>query len=361
MEATTKSIINNTLVIREKAELPDEIWMEIFQFLECEKDGRNLLLTSKQFRNLELSCSPYLNIMNIAFNLNCYGLTQFDTPSLIQGEKLPLFTNNELSRIRSINEQNNSISNIFLSNNKTLPLELVNQIVKCANWELEKCQTFLPTLPLAKLCNQLLEGYSDQEKAEINKNEFLVTALFNTTFKGKLTWKHLMEKKRETELSSKIDMMIAIANDVQILMFESLKLKEDREFMLAIVKQNGLALQHATSNLKKDKEIVMAGILDHSTALYSADIILKKDREFVLAAIKLNSHTFKYVDESLKNDKEFVLEAVKLNGLALKHVSVSQKKDKEIVLVALKQNKKALEFADESLENDKEVLLAVKS
>ena len=59
---------------------------------------------------------------------------------------------------------------------------------------------------------------------------------------------------------------------------------------------------------------------------------LKNDREFVLEVIKGNADMFRYISDDLKNDREFVLEAVKINPLVFKYLSNDLKNDREIIL-----------------------------
>ena len=64
----------------------------------------------------------------------------------------------------------------------------------------------------------------------------------------------------------------------------------DRAFVLQIVKENGLALQHANAVLREDKAVVLAALRD--SAETNADTLkyalgdLRKDEDVVLAAVK---------------------------------------------------------------------------
>ena len=54
-----------------------------------------------------------------------------------------------------------------------------------------------------------------------------------------------------------------------------------------------------------------------------------------LEAVKQNGHALQYASSELKGDKEVVLEAVKQNGNALDHVSSELKNDRAVVLVVI--------------------------
>nr|NGX32285.1 hypothetical protein [Candidatus Anoxychlamydiales bacterium] len=131
-------------------------------------------------------------------------------------------------------------------------------------------------------------------------------------------------------------------------------LKQNKEIVLAAVKQSGWHLQYAHEDLKKDKEIVLAAVKQNGWALRYAHEDLKKDKEIVLAAVKQKGWALEYAHEDLKKDKEFVLAAVKQNGGALQYAHEDLKKDREFVLAAVKQNGRALQYAHEDLKKDRE-------
>lgn len=348
-----------TLVSSLKEELPGEIWGQIFQFL-TEREGRNVMLTSKQFRHLELSYSPYLNIINIAFNLRCHGLTEFDTPSLIKNEEFPLFTTKELSRITRQNKQNNILSYIFLAKNKSLSLKLVNQIVKCTKWNLEELETFLPTHPLTKLCNQILTVNINDEKEKINKSEFLATALANISFTGQLMWERLYDTKSETDYRSKIDVLIAVSLNGHWIDRADMKLREDKEVVLAACKNYSEALRYADESLKKDKELLLEVVKHKGYVLKWADESLRKDKEIVLEAVKQAGSALQFADNNLKKDKEIALAAVMEAGWwAVEFIDETLKRDREVLAIALERGIWKLNWAHDSLKKDKELMLEV--
>jgi len=117
-----------------------------------------------------------------------------------------------------------------------------------------------------------------------------------------------------------------------------------REVMLAVVRQNGLALQYGTETLRADQVVVMAAVYQNGLALqYAAETgwverndgsawhymteTLKADPGVVLAAVRQNGCAFQYADERLKADPEVVLAAVLLNDCALQYTSEKSRVD----------------------------------
>ena len=85
----------------------------------------------------------------------------------------------------------------------------------------------------------------------------------------------------------------------------------NRNLMMELVKINAYALQYASDELKDDKEIV-------------------------LASIKNDPSTIGAASERLQNDKELIIEAVKIDGLIIFGLSDELRKDKEIIDVGVK-------------------------
>jgi hypothetical protein len=79
-------------------------------------------------------------------------------------------------------------------------------------------------------------------------------------------------------------------------------------------------MQGYAKRLKEDKEVVLAAVREHWRALEFAsdgNMIfggLKGDKEVVPAAVKSNGKALQYASDGLKNDKEVVLAAVQKVG-----------------------------------------------
>ena len=90
---------------------------------------------------------------------------------------------------------------------------------------------------------------------------------------------------------------------------------------------NGLALQYASERLRDDKDVV-------------------------LAAVKEDGHTLQFVSDRLRDDKDVVMAAVKQEGYILDYASSRLKDDEEVVLAAIKEYAYVLEIASDRLKND---------
>jgi hypothetical protein len=73
--------------------------------------------------------------------------------------------------------------------------------------------------------------------------------------------------------------------------------------VLAVVQQNGKALEYASEELRGDREVVLAAVQQHWGALEYASEGLKGDREVVLAA-RNESEVFQHTDASEERERE---------------------------------------------------------
>lgn len=372
---TTKRQIDNSEDISTKKtkpntifSFPNDILLEIFQYISCESTKNNILLANKNFRLQFLRCSPSKNIHNMAFTLLNYGYC--DTPPLIIGEKLPLFTSSDLDNITQFSDENPKLLHDFLISNKKLDTKLAKQIIRCSSWKFEDIEPYIKLegsekfvlTDLAKLCRQILDyqNYENQVKEEINKNELLATAVFYTNYKDKDLSKHYSEKRKEDDKSSKISMLVPFFADFDEGVpprFANTPLNKDKEVVQATLNWDCKAFKYADDILKKDREFVLEALSITKKVLKHADDSLKKDREIVLEAVKKDGYSLKYADDILKKDREFVLEAVRVYGMALLDADDSLKNDKEIILEALKNDISMLRMIDDSLRKNRELAL----
>ena len=82
-----------------------------------------------------------------------------------------------------------------------------------------------------------------------------------------------------------------------------MKLKKDREIVLAAVKNGGHALNYASDELKNDREIVLAAVTNnddysdegHMALEFASDQLKKRSRDSVLAAVENNGYSLHHM------------------------------------------------------------------
>ena len=142
-------------------------------------------------------------------------------------------------------------------------------------------------------------------------------------------------------------------SDAMSMYWASDALKNDREFVLATVKEDGRALRYASDALQDDREVVLAAVANYGSALqYAYYSALQNDREIVLAAVTQNGEALKYASRQHRADREIVLAAVTQNGEAFGYASLKLRADREVVLAAVTRDGEALELASDALKQD---------
>ena len=136
---------------------------------------------------------------------------------------------------------------------------------------------------------------------------------------------------------------------------------ENAEFILYAIRQGNKAFQYASEELKNNKKFILEVIKNNTwnigNILNYVSKVFFDDRDFVLELVKLNGMSLDYASKVFRKDKEIVLEAVKQNGMALYSVSEELRKEKDVVLESVKQNGNALRYTSDEIKNDKDIVL----
>jgi hypothetical protein len=185
------------------------------------------------------------------------------------------------------------------------------------------------------------------------------------------------------------------------------KLRDDKEFILEIIKdRNSTILKYASPRLQDDREVIMEAIEHVSSQIQYASKRLKNDKELISKAFENSWNDFSYISkdqenteiliaaikrfgtvapeivssefgefidptftqyetfmsnltENARDNKEIMLAAIDENGSAFKYGSERMRSDKELLNLALERYSYdfPLEYASESLKNDKEIIL----
>ncbi|CAB9498552.1 expressed unknown protein [Seminavis robusta] len=176
-----------------------------------------------------------------------------------------------------------------------------------------------------------------------------------------------------------------VARNPRALLFCSKRLQDDKAIVMASVTKYGWALEYASLRLQADRDVVMAAMVKFgSNALQFAAEPMKEDKDFLIQGLSENGVALKYVAAQLLGDKDVVLAAVQNYGHALLHANnnlqadhgvalaavqsaggalrfvsldlVSSSKGRDIVMAALTQDGKSLEYAPANYKDDKQVV-----
>lgn len=101
---------------------------------------------------------------------------------------------------------------------------------------------------------------------------------------------------------------------------------EDGERVLVRIEETG-SLRDAGGAKRDDRNAVMAAVKQDGMALRYAGVALQADREVVLAAVKQTGWALAFAARDLRADFEIAMAAVRQNGLAIMHVEKKLQSD----------------------------------
>ena len=135
------------------------------------------------------------------------------------------------------------------------------------------------------------------------------------------------------------------------------KLKEDFESIIDL-EEGGIRISRYIDKELLNTRSFLDKVLPLDGSLLSvANQEFQGDKELAFKAVSSYGRALFDLSEELQNDPEFVLAAVKSDGIVLKDLKDKFKNDPRIVLAAVEQNGYALRYASDSLRSSKEIAL----
>ena len=148
-----------------------------------------------------------------------------------------------------------------------------------------------------------------------------------------------------TEISDNSEFVLSLLKINGLLLQSIYQYKDNIKLVLEAVRQNGLSLQNASKELRDNKDIVLEAVKQNSRSLQHASKRLKNDRHIVQIALDNNIKSIEHVSPEIRNDKILIISVIRQNGLLLKYASKELQSDKEVVLEAIKQNGNAIKYS----------------
>ena len=197
------------------------------------------------------------------------------------------------------------------------------------------------------------DGYNLRWAKEIFKRdpEVVLTALQSKNRPRVIQHAHTSLKNNKSFLFEAIKVMPYILYDLEDY------LKQDKEIVLAAVKQDGSIVRQIDESLKNDRDIILAAIEDYPYYFVKKHMFVKDNKEVVLKAVQYQGIYLEYASDTLKRDKEVVYEAVKQNGFAFKFVDEVLKKDRDFILKLSEVSKNFYHLLSKEFKKDREILV----
>jgi hypothetical protein len=186
-------------------------------------------------------------------------------------------------------------------------------------------------------------GYALQYASEqLQNDKDVVIAAITAVDQYYYTFQYASEQLR----NDKDVVITAVGHNGNALQYASEELQNDKDVAMAALINSTEAFEYVSERLQSDKEFILHAIgqkdvdaVGDDLDSYISDNIpekLKADKDFVLEMVKVNGMVLGCVSDKLKVDKDVVTLAVKNNGKAYAHFEWEDETfyDKEIILAA---------------------------
>lgn len=133
--------------------------------------------------------------------------------------------------------------------------------------------------------------------------------------------------------------------------------RDNKEIVLAAVKADGTALEHASDKLRADKDVVLAAwqTAPHSIVFVHPSLI-EKDMQFALYYYSLKMTKFDDLPAAFRSDQQFIQRLLFLNFELLSLMPAAIQDDTNAVEVAVLRSPRMLEYASKRLRGDRQFI-----
>lgn len=142
--------------------------------------------------------------------------------------------------------------------------------------------------------------------------------------------------------------------DGQQLQYAAEFLRNDQQFLIAVVQANYKALRHIESPWNANPDIVSAAL---SVNLGALEYKSWGDKRLLLSLVSKFPLALQYASKRLRADAQVVAAAVCADGRVLQHAAPCRRADKQTVLLAVRQNARALQAASKHLHGNREIMM----
>lgn len=288
----------------------------------------------------------------------------------------------------------------YLSQYLTLPC--LYGVYSYYDWYTLRNNKYVPPLIWQRICDHFYEDSEFQKKWDtyrckdfLTRKEWLLHYLNHVLYTGEydvpILWTdkafvllYLRRRgitavhKMHAKLKCDPDIaLMAVKYNVEILSHLRQDLKYNRDFMLRILRKNGLALQYipmqdddyirtalqqnglALQYVKSaTREHIMIAVQEDGGALQYVNPPFNMDREIIIKAAINNNNALMYIDTELHSDDDFMYALLLKDAYVLPYASERLRSDPDIVLLAIQKGRASLfEYAGGTLKSDREFVL----
>lgn len=171
------------------------------------------------------------------------------------------------------------------------------------------------------LSNVRNDGYALMYQKEFQDDDEVVLA--SVEING-MSLRYASERLR----SDKSIVLAAVKNDPQAKQYASEELKKDYDILKTTALHYGFV--NLPDDLRNDRDFALA-IVKHDANRLDKAGKFKEDKEFVMEVVKIYGKALQYASKGLQNDREVVLEAMKKDLYAFNYASKALQNDEKLL------------------------------
>lgn len=146
-------------------------------------------------------------------------------------------------------------------------------------------------------------------------------------------------------IQSKMMTLAVVSQNGLALQYAPEPYKDDTEVALTAIRQNPRSFMH--SRLTRDTAFIKQTIRQHPEIFEQAAQPLRRDQALVTELIQINPKSVQYADKSLTSNKPFLLQMIQMDLSVLEHIDGHLKFDDAFMLQAIQIDPEAMLYADD--------------
>lgn len=153
-------------------------------------------------------------------------------------------------------------------------------------------------------------------------------------------------------------MLEFINNNTENLLIMKPELKNDKNFIMAVMKRVGYALEYVPEPLNEDRDIVMSAVTNYGPAIQYVNSVLLSDYDFVCKLVKASPSAFRLANDKIRSDPDIILHVIQHSYELFRYVAPQQQNNRNLALRMVEKNPLVIEYLNNDLKSNAEIMLA---
>ena len=139
--------------------------------------------------------------------------------------------------------------------------------------------------------------------------------------------------------SNKFFVLCTVSANGNKLRNASMRFKDDEDVVITAIKDRAESILYASERIKKNKKILLMAIKKNPKLFKLLTVSqekLRNDKDFVLSVIKIDAMLLEFASEKLRDDKHIIFSAIKRDSSSIRYASSRLRKDSTVISLYIK-------------------------